>query len=120
MHGEILTAMQGPVAAQTREAALLDRERDLEEKGRSFETWNAEKNRYEFKALRPSVFAYMLKPSERSSEPPHWLCANCYENRKKAVFQWTGRVAQAYRVYQCPNPGCKAEIAPGREPQWLD
>jgi len=118
MHGEVLAAMQGAIAAQTREAALLERVSQLEKEVASFETWNTEKNRYELKALRPSVFAYMLKIGERGSEPPHWLCANCYENRKKSFFQWTARTAQAYRVYECP--ACKAEIAPSGEPQWLN
>jgi hypothetical protein len=120
MHGEVLAAMQGAVAANTRELAMLDRIRELEEKVRSFETWNAEKSRYEMKAPRPSVFAYMLKPTERGIEPPHWICITCYNNRKISPMQWSPYTAQAYRKYVCSDPACKAEIAPGGEPHWLD
>jgi hypothetical protein len=60
----------------------------------------------------------MLKPSERGSKPPHWLCANCYEDRKKSIFQWTPKTAMARRLYECP--ACKNTIAPASEPQWLD
>lgn len=105
------------LAAREAQSALLDRVGELEEKVASFETWDTEKKRYELKALRPAVFAYMLKPDARGSEAPHWVCANCYGNRKISLFQWTAHTAQAYRLVQCP--ACKNEIAPGGEPQWL-
>jgi hypothetical protein len=103
--------------AQTTQAGLIEYVRSLEEEVASFEKWDAEKERYELKALRPSVFAYMLKPNTRGAEPPHWVCANCYGNRKISLFQWTAHMAQAYRLVQCP--ACKNEIAPGAEPHWL-
>jgi hypothetical protein len=82
MHGQIITAQRGAIAANVREAALLDQIRTLEEKVRNFETWNTEKDRYEMKALRSGVYAYMLKPAERGVEAPHWVCITCYNNRK--------------------------------------
>jgi hypothetical protein len=118
LHGEVLAAMQGAIAAQTREAALLERVGQLEKEVASFETWDAEKEHYELKALRPSVFAYMLKRDARGAKPPHWVCANCYGNRKISIFQWTSHMAQAYRVYQCA--ACKSEIAPSGDPQWMN
>jgi hypothetical protein len=120
MHGEVLAAMQSAVAANTREAALLHQIRELEEKVRSFETWNTEKNHYEMKALRAGVYAYMLKRSERSIQPPHWVCINCYNNGKISPFQWTAHSAQGHRVFQYSDPRCKAEIAAGSEPRWID
>lgn len=104
--------------AQSAQAALLDRVSQLEKEVARFETWDAEKKRYELKALRVDVFAYMLKPDSRGVEPPHWLCANCYEQRKKSIFQWTPETAVARRVYRCP--ACNASIAPASEPKWLD
>jgi len=119
MHGQIITAQRGAIAANVREAALLDQIRALEEKVRSFETWNAEKDRYEMKALRSGVYAYMLKEAERGIEPPHWVCITCYNNRKISPMQWSAGTAQNYRKYVCSDPSCKAEIAPGGEPHWL-
>jgi hypothetical protein len=120
LHGEVLTAMQGAIAAQTREAALLEQIGALKEKIAGFETWNNEKTRYEMKGLRTGVYAYMLKRSERGTQAPHWACINCYNNGKISPFQWTTHTAQAHRVFQCSDPRCKAEIAPGGEPHWLD
>ncbi|HMG78023.1 MAG TPA: hypothetical protein VK591_05025 [Xanthobacteraceae bacterium] len=106
------------IAAQTRYATAVEQIRELEEKLRGLETWKREKERYELKALRVDVFAFMLKPNERGSEPPHWLCANCYEDGKKSIFQWTPETAVARRVYRCP--GCDTTISPASEPKWID
>ncbi len=86
------------ISAQTRYTIAVEQIRDLEEKLRNLETWKREKEGYELKALQVDVFAYMLKPSERGSKPPHWLCANCYEDRKKSIFQWTPKTAMARRL----------------------
>ena len=107
MHGEVLAAMQGAVAAQTRESALLDRIRDLEEKVRSFETWEREKNRYERRNIGWGAFAYVLKKSERGTETPHWACTNCYENGKMITLQY-GRPIKGPAIWRCPS--CKNTI----------
>src|ERR1700676_1598778 len=88
------------LAAREAQSALLDRVGELEKEVAKFETWDTEKKRYELKALRVDVFAYMLKPEARGTEPPHWLCANCYENGKKSFFQWTAETVNARRVYR--------------------
>jgi hypothetical protein len=106
------------ITAQTRYSTAVEQIRELEEKLRSLETWKREKQRYELKALRVDVFAYMLKQPERGVEPPHWLCANCYEDGKKSIFQWTAETAMARRVYRCP--ACDAKISPASEPVWMD
>jgi hypothetical protein len=49
------------IAAQTRYATAAEQIRELEEKLRRMETWEAEKQRYELKDLRKGFFAYILK-----------------------------------------------------------
>ena len=68
--------------AQARYTAAVDRVTELEEKLASFETWDAEKQRYELKQLVPTgpTFAYALKPDAQSGEPFHCICATCYQN----------------------------------------
>lgn len=123
LYAEILAATQGALDAQARESALLQRIRELEEIVRSFETWEAEKNNYELKALGWGAYAFMLKRDARGSKPPHWVCAHCYCNGKAEILQHPMIPGEGQR-WVCP--ACKNRIHPastaltGGEPRWLD
>ena len=114
----ILTAQHEALQAQQTHMMLLTEIGELEAKIARSETWDAEKQRYELKALSSSTFAYMLKPPMRGTEPPHWVCPNCYENHKKSIFQMAGALRLARQIFRCS--ACNAEIVPGAEPRWLD
>jgi CRISPR/Cas system-associated protein Cas5 (RAMP superfamily) len=75
------------LAAQVTQATLIERVGDLEKQVASFEKWDAEKEKYELKEIYPQNFAYAIKENARGSEPPHLICATCYENRKKTIPQ---------------------------------
>jgi hypothetical protein len=108
MHGEILAAMQGAIAAQTREATLLGRVSDLEKEVASFETWNAEKERYELKQLARGgpAFAYAIKADAKGSEPFHCICATCYQRRIKSILQFSKALfGSDEKIIKCPACG---------------
>lgn len=111
MHEEVLAAMQGAIAAQTREAALLERVGQLEKEIVRFETWEREKNRYERRNVGFGAFAYVLKKAERGTEAPHWACTNCYEHGKIITLQYGRLKDRGPAVWRCPS--CKNEIDPG-------
>ena len=117
---EVLSAQQGALAAQTREAALLERISELEEEVTRFETWEREKQRYELKNLGFGSFAYMLKKEERGITPPHWVCANCYEHGHIATLRYVFAPKTGQR-WLCPS--CKNTIDPdpnANAPSWMD
>ena len=98
--------------AQSTQAELLERISELEEKVTSFETWNAEKQRYELKKFGTG-FAYVLKREAEGTEPLHQICANCYARGKKSFLAKVpsnqARMALGMgTVYRCPE--CRAEI----------
>src|SRR5262249_55676549 len=78
------------IAAQTRYSAAVEQIHDLEKQLSKFETWEAEKKRYQLQKLPPGVFVYVLKPEMASGEPTHRLCAKCYQNDKKSILQESG------------------------------
>jgi hypothetical protein len=82
----ILAAQGSAFAAQQEQATLLQRIRELEEQMARMKTWDAEKQRYELKAIDTGAFAYMLKESERAGEPTHWLCTNCFNKGHKGFL----------------------------------
>ena len=74
------------LSAQQSQSALIETVSDLEKEVTALKTWEADKARYELKALAPSVVAYALKDSMSNGEPPHDLCANCYAAEKSPIF----------------------------------
>jgi rubrerythrin len=96
----------------------LDRVSELEKEVARFEAWESEKQHYELKDLGWGAFAYMLKPTMRGTEPPHWVCTNCFEHNHKAMLQQI-MVKGTGQVWTCPS--CKNTIHPSMGTiQWMD
>jgi rubrerythrin len=87
---------------------MLERVRELEAQIGRLKAWDAEKAHYDLKEVDSGAYAYVLKPTANTGEPPHWLCAACY-NDHKAILQDSGRNIKKKRddqtVYKCPD--CK-------------
>jgi hypothetical protein len=73
--------------AQEAQAALIQQVSSLKQDLMRFETWEAEKQRYELVDVKEGVFVYRLKAGVEPPEPPHDICASCYQQRKKSVLQ---------------------------------
>jgi hypothetical protein len=111
---EIIAAQSSALAAQTGQLALLERKRELEKEVADLKTWEAEKKKYELTNVRPqndptgAAFAYALKEAASSTEPKHFLCANCYQQGYKSILQQEHRVPGAVDIMFCQR--CSAEI----------
>jgi Zn finger protein HypA/HybF involved in hydrogenase expression len=107
------------LTAQETQAGLIEKIHALETEITRFDKWDAEKQRYELKAISQGTLAYVLKASDQHAEPPHWLCANCYQNRIKAFLQYQAVLEPRKHTYACP--ACRTQIKvhysiyPGRE-----
>jgi hypothetical protein len=104
--------------AQSAQSELIEQIRALETEMTQLKAWGSEKERYELKAVGSGAFAYMLKPEARGTEPPHWLCPNCYAQSKKSFFQGTGKMIMRRRDYSCT--GCNGTLSTEDPPQWID
>jgi hypothetical protein len=90
LQAQILAAQESALRAQERESALARRVDELKAKIAEFETWDREKERYELQRLPPGALVYGLKDAASATAPPHYLCANCFEQRKKSYLQSQG------------------------------
>ena len=119
---QISAALADAISAYESQTTALQRVRELEEKVAKFEKWDAEKNRYEMKNIGWGATVYMLKPEARSTEPPHWVCAHCYQKGEIFIIQNTvegKNRTNARRGWFCPS--CHNEIEPMTgEVKWLD
>jgi hypothetical protein len=106
------------LAAREAQSTLLDRVGELEEEVAGFETWDAEKQRYELKQLARggAAFAYALKANAQPAEPFHCICASCYQKRTKSILQYSRHVliGGAELILACPV--CRAEVHSERWP----
>ncbi len=93
------------LAAQEAQSTLVERVRDLETEVARFETWNAEKQRYQLTDFGGGTFAYSLKEEMAEGEPPHRLCANCFQKDHKSILQGRGQDAFRRDMYDCPACG---------------
>lgn len=111
----ILDAQGLVFAAQENRATLVERIRDLEQSIARMEAWDTEKQRYELKELGQGTLAYAPKESVSSSEPPHWICAQCYEAGKKSILQPEVRFPGRTEVYVCHSCGSELIASGGRD-----
>jgi len=87
LQSTILEAQSGMFSANEERTALIERVRELEREVTDLEGWETEKKRYQLKATAGGGFAYSIKPEAQGTEPPHNICARCYEYRKKSILQ---------------------------------
>jgi len=52
----------------------------------AYEKWDSEATRYELKEIVTGIFVYVLKPDHARTEPIHWLCPNCFQQRQKSIL----------------------------------
>lgn len=113
LQGQIFTAQQNALTAQSSQFALLERVRELEKQITNLEAWETEKQRYEMKRLASGAIVYSLKSDVPTSELPHDICAACYQRGKKFILQKKPQNSPRLQLGMpqmiiCPE--CKTEI----------
>lgn len=88
-------------------SSLRKEKEAIEQKLREIEDWRQEAASYELVELASGVYAYMKKKTIPLSEPPHYLCAKCYNDRKKSILQ---RVRQSHAGMHYVCHSCSSEI----------
>ena len=101
------------LAAREAQSLLLERVSELEKQVADFEQWETEKRDYEMRRLASGSIVYILKADISAAKPSHYLCANCYAQRKASILQPTPRSVahvslQKSPTYKCPE--CRAEV----------
>jgi len=98
------------LAAQATQMELVEEVSALKAKVAGFDKWEAEKERYQLCQVAVGAFAYVLKKECAGGEPPHWICAHCYEQRKRFLLQFSGPSQSGVhkRLWKCPS--CSAGI----------
>ena len=105
---EVLLSVQNDaLSMQEKQSLLLTEVDNLKKKISEFEKWSEIERQYELKEIASGVFVYTYKQSDVNREPMHWLCAKCYNERKKSILQRTRHVIAGI-FYICHT--CNSEI----------
>jgi len=93
--------------AQSEQDELAKVKDELERKLMEYERWDAQAARYELRELADGIFVYALKPEHKGSEPLHYLCPHCFNQKKRSILQ---RPRAGHKNYVCHD--CKMDISP--------
>jgi hypothetical protein len=104
-NGAVIELQEQILSAQAAQAALIERVRALEAEVASFEKWEADKQKYELKEIRPGVLVYALKKDAGTGEPTHLICAHCYQQRQKSILHTQGLDVGRAELLVCPRCG---------------
>ncbi len=108
----IIDAQAKILLANEERTALLQRVSDLEKQLSKLETWETEKQRYQLADIGGGTFAFALKELMSSGEPPHYICANCYDQNKKSRLHRT-QLPGGGNLITCAGCGTKLIVQHG-------
>lgn len=99
LHNEITLVQSGYQEA-------LRAQDELKKKLSEREQWEEISSRYRLERVGTVLFSFVYLPDDQqpSTEPPHWLCPHCFEQKKKSIIQYVGM-----NKYKCPS--CKTDFA---------
>lgn len=103
----LLTVQSAALTAQQDQFSLIDRTRSLEQEIMSLKSNVTELQNYELQNVGVSTNIYALKESMKGSQPAHWLCAKCYGDNHKSIFQFVHQLRDI-NIFECPT--CKNKI----------
>ena len=112
LHATIISLQSAILTIQAEHQSLLTKNNELKQKIVDIENWKTEAANYSLKNIRLASFVYASNPNQTSSEPPHWICAKCYQDKKKSILQRGEQFDQGY-IYHCNT--CGANIIGPRD-----
>lgn len=87
LQSTILAAQSSALTAQSEQSTMIQEISDLKKEIAHLKAWEETKQRYQLISPWPGCFVFALKDSREKAEPPHWICTQCYQDRRKSILQ---------------------------------
>jgi hypothetical protein len=107
----IISLQANILSMQAEHEELLNLKTDLEKKLMEYEKWDKEKTNYALTEISAGVFVYSRKKDQKPSEPDHWLCTKCFEDKRKSILQ-----SRSSSLYFCPQCGTELSLRDRQPP----
>lgn len=104
----IITLQSTIMALQSQYQELLGQNETLNKRLIEMENWEAESRKYTLAEIAEGVFVYSLKADQKNNTPPHWLCPNCYQNKKKSILQFQYSPTARNNTFKCAQ--CELQL----------
>lgn len=98
----IMRAQESALDAQTELNTSYDQVRRLKEKINDLEQWGQFASRYTLVEISPKIFVRSLKQDLTSEQPSHWLCPNCFADKKESIIQLESE-SHGLSKFLCPR-----------------
>ena len=83
-----LIGFQSLIASVQQENATLIRQKsDAEEALKRMKDWDGQKQRYKLVGPYPGCMVFALQREMSDGQPPHYLCASCFQSGKPSMLQ---------------------------------
>jgi hypothetical protein len=105
------------LSAQSEQAELIELAGKLKSRVAELEAWDTDKKRYRLADLGAGTSAYTLKEGMENGEPPHHLCATCYNEGHKSIMQTETRNPGRCKVLVCHRCGSDLYLMGMRDPE---
>jgi len=116
----IITAQSSAMNALSEQFAMTVRVRDLEKEIADVKAWGDTKQRYQLIAPWDGCYVYALKELCKKTDPPHWICEHCYQDRRQSVLQriqiWD---RHQKTVLKCPHCSLELEVRDHSCPKYV-
>lgn len=110
LQSALLAAQSAALEATNAQFSLQQRVNELEASLKNYDDWAAQERRYVlFAPWKGPAQVYALLSAEAKGQDPHYLCTNCFHNRKRVILAPTSKDGWVHMV--CP--ACKASLATG-------
>ncbi len=116
LQASLITLQSTVMTIQAQNQDLLSENNQLKQQLIAAKDWEAEANKYSLKEVLPGSFVYAINQDQLGTQPYHWLCTHCYENKQKSILQRMGKELRGW-IYNCPT--CKTQILGPAEPAKL-
>lgn len=101
---KLFDAMSAALAAQEKNAALLEQTAELRRELQELKQKSEERDRYTLTQLCAGAYAYANDPAQDGkSEPAHYLCQACFDKGVKAVLRYTPPRMGSDGSWVCPE-----------------
>lgn len=108
LNQQIIDAQHQIFAANTTQTALVERIRELESQVTRMKDWDAQKQRYKLATPYTGCMVYALQKSMSDGQPPHYLCASCFQQGQTSILQGMEQ-SVGHSIYYCPRLNCRSQ-----------
>jgi hypothetical protein len=116
-NGAVIELQEKILSAQAEQAELIETVGKLKSRVAELEAWDADKQRYKLTDLGRGMSVYSLKEGMENGEPPHRLCAACYNEGHKSIMQTETRSPGRCEVMVCDRCGSELYLTGMRDPE---